>query len=358
MKRLLPVVLLLLAGCAVQPAQLAERTAEPVLPNGYSDPGQPAELPPECTTPEGRAAYDPTRTLNPAGGRDDGTAVVDGATLAEIRRTGLDVGVSQTTPLLSRRDQVTGEMEGFEIDLINRIATELFGRPLQPNDPMLRLVTMPTGSRLLALDTDKNEATKSRDEKLREVPVVDMVVADVTMTCDRVYNHDIVYSTPYLTTNAGLLTRRGSETRDSLDKLRDRKVCAASATTSIVDLLESQRTTGIKPVSTPDSSECLMLLQRGLVDAVYTDFPILQGLQTQDPGTELTDLPGRGGGTAGIAISNKHKDLVRFVNGVIAAMREDGSLRASHERWFGEKVRAAGLQQGPMLPLPPVTYVD
>lgn len=357
MRRLLP-LLLLLAGCAVQPVQLAERTAEPVLPNGYSDPGLPAKVPPECTTREGRAKYDPMRTLDPAGGQDDGTSVLDGATLAEIRQNGLDVGVSQTTPLLSRRDQVTGAMEGFEIALINEIATELFGRELQPNDPMLRLVTMPTGSRLLALDTDKNNATKDGDESLREVPVVDMVVADVTMTCDRVYNHDIIYSTPYLTTNAGLLTRKGTETRDSLDELRDRKVCAASATTSIADLLESQKTTGIKPVSTPDSSECLMLLQRGLVDAVYTDFPILQGLQMQDPGTKLTDLPGRGGGTAGVAISHKHKDLVRFVNGVIARMRADGSLRARHDEWFGERVRAVGVEDGPVLPLPPITYVD
>ncbi|MEU4770262.1 transporter substrate-binding domain-containing protein [Actinosynnema sp. NPDC023794] len=357
MKRLL-LALLLLAGCAAQPAQPAERTAEPVLPNGYRDPGQPASLPPECTTQEGRAKYDPTRTLNPAGGLSDGTSVLDGGTLAEIRENGLDVGVSQTTPLLSRRDQVTGEMEGFEIDLINRIATELFGRPLQRNDPMLRLVTMPTGSRLLALDTDKNNATREADQALEEVPVVDMVVADVTMTCDRVYNHDVVYSTPYLTTNAGLLTRSGTEARDSLDELRGRKVCAASATTSIVDLLESQRTTGVEPVSTPDSSECLMLLQRGLVDAVYTDFPILQGLQMQDPGTELTDLPGQGGGTAGVAISAKHKDLVRFVNGVIARMRADGSLQASHEKWFGEHVRALGLEQGPVLPLPPITYID
>ncbi|KOX17979.1 hypothetical protein ADK67_37455 [Saccharothrix sp. NRRL B-16348] len=357
MKRLL-LVLLLLTGCAVQPAQPVERTAEPVLPNGYRDPGQPASLPPECTTQDGRAKYDPRRTLNSAGGQGDGTSVLDGATLAEIRENGLDVGVSQTTPLLSRRDQVTGAMQGFEIELINEIAAELFGRPIQPNDPMLRLVTMPTGSRLLALDTEKNNATKDADQTLREVPVVDMVVADVTMTCDRVFNHDIIYSTPYLATNAGLLTRKGTEARDSLAKLRDRKVCAASATTSIVDLLESQKTTGIKPVSTPDSSECLMLLQRGLVDAVYTDFPILQGLQMQDPGTQLTDLPGQGGGTAGVAISNKHKDLVRFVNGVIARMRADGSLQASHDKWFRDNVRAAGVQEGPVLPLPPITYVD
>ncbi|XVS61699.1 transporter substrate-binding domain-containing protein [Actinosynnema sp. CA-299493] len=357
MKRLL-LALLLLAGCAAQPVQPVERTAEPVLPNGYRDPGQPASLPLECTTQEGRAEYDPARTLNPAGGLGDGTSVLEGVTLAEIRENGLDVGVSQTTPLLSRRDQVTGEMEGFEIDLINRIATELFGRPLQPSDPLLRLVTMPTGSRLLALDTVKNNATREADQALEGVPVVDMVVADVTMTCDRVYNHDIIYSTPYLTTNAGLLTRRGAEARDSLDGLRDRKVCAASATTSIADLIESQRSTGVKPVSTPDSSECLMLLQRGLVDAVYTDFPILQGLQMQDAGTELTDLPGQGGGTAGVAISAKHKDLVRFVNGVIARMRADGSLQASHEKWFGERVRAAGVEQGPVLPLPPIAYAD
>lgn len=344
MKRLLAAVLALtLAGCAVEPVKRENHTATPVLPKDYSSTGKQATLPPECETAQGRAQYDPNRTLNPAG-------PLTSTMLDDIRRDGIDIGVSQTTPLLSQRDQVTGAMEGFEIELINRIATELFGRPVQANDPLVRLVTMPTGSRLLALDTTKNEAAKNVNQTLREVPVVHMVVADVTMTCDRVFNHDIIYSTPYLGTNAGILSRRGAGPRDSLEALRDKKVCAASATTSINDLVNAKQRTGLQPVSTPDSSECLMLLQRGLVDAVYTDYPILQGLQRQDPGTVLTNLPGQGGGTAGIAISNKHPDLVRFVNGVIAKMRADGSLKASYDKWFGTDPA--------WLELPPIRYVD
>ncbi|WP_158850287.1 transporter substrate-binding domain-containing protein [Saccharothrix deserti] len=352
---------LLVAGCsAPAPAPQEERTAPLVLPDGYSDPGLEATLVPECGTPEGRAQYNPRRTLNPAGLTRDAAGTPTGPKLDKIREDGLlVVGVSQTTPLLSRRNQATGRMEGYEIDIINRIAAELFGGPLPPDDPRLRLVTMPTGSRLLALDTDKNDVERQKTPELAEVPEVDMVVADVTLTCNRVFTHDVMYSSPYLTTNAGLLTRTGAERRDSLADLYGQKVCAASATTSIADLTAARPNTGIVPVSVPDSSECLMLLQRGLVDAVYTDFPILQGLQLQDPGTALVDLRGQGGGEAGIAMSKDHQDLIRFVNGVLDEMRADGTLVASRNRWFVDEVRAAGLgDPGPPLDLPPVSYID
>jgi polar amino acid transport system substrate-binding protein len=357
---LVGVLTLVVAGCsAPAPAPVVERTAPLVLPDGYSDPGSEAVPIEQCETPEGKALYDPRRTLNPAGLARDAAGRPTGPELERIRRDGLVVGVSQTTPLLSRRNQATGRMEGYEIDIINRIAAELFGRELAPDDPLLRLVTMPTGSRLLALDTARNGAVRQADPKLNDVPKVDMVAADVTLTCARVYTHDVMYSAPYLTTNAGILARTGAEKRGSLADLAKHKVCAASATTSIADLLAAQPSTGIRPVSVPDSSECLMLLQRGVVDAIYTDYPILQGLQLQDRGTTLVDLRGKGGGQAGIAMSKDHDDLIRFVNGVLDGMRADGSLVRARDRWFVDEVRAAGLgDPGPPLELPPVGYVD
>lgn len=357
---------LVVTGCAEQePAALPGRTAPLVLPDGYADPPVTPTPVEQCATPEGRAEFDPYRTFNPAKLARDGAGRPTGPTLDAIRADGqLVVGVSQTTPLLSRRDQVTGRMEGYEIDIINRIARELFGEPLGPDDPRLHLVTMPTGSRLLALNTGKNRAVRGSDPKLGEIPEVDMVLADVTLTCNRVYTHDIVYSTPYIPTNAGILTRRGPDGTPqvgSLHDLRDQKVCAASATTSIADLAAARQSTGIVPVSVPDSSECLMLLQRGLVSAIYTDYPILQGLQMQDPGTQVIDLRGVGVGAGGVAMSSEHEDLVRFVNGVLEAMRQDGTLEASRKRWFVDELAGFGDDRVPLLPLlplPEVRYVD
>ncbi|MBB5802116.1 polar amino acid transport system substrate-binding protein [Saccharothrix ecbatanensis] len=354
-------LVLLVAGCSGQDAAPAkESTAPLVLPDGYSPTGLPASRVPDCETPSSKDRYNPRITLNPAGLARDASGRPTGATLEKIRTNGLVVGVSQTTPLLSSRNQATGRMEGYEVDIINRVAAELFGAELAVDDRRLRLVTLPTGSRLLALDTGKNIEERGRDPRLAEVPEVDMVVADVTLTCDRVANHDVMYSTPYLTTNAGILSRLGAEPRATLADLTGKKVCAASGTTSIADLKRAQEQgIGIEPVSVPDSSECLMLLQRGLVEAVYTDFPILQGLQLQDPGTRLVHLRGQGGGEAGIAMSNEHPDLVRFVNGVLDEMRDDGTLVASRDRWFVDEVRAAGLDDpGPQPPLPRVPYVD
>ncbi|MGW5051906.1 transporter substrate-binding domain-containing protein [Actinokineospora sp. NPDC004072] len=359
MRAALVLVALALAGCsATAPAQREDRAAPVVLPAGYHDPGMAAAPVPECETAEGKARNDPRRTLNPAALRRDAEGRFTGPELARIRREGLVVGVSPTAPLFSKRDPVTGRMAGLEIDIVNRIAAELFGRPLAPDDPRLRLVAMPTGSRLLALATPKNAALRRGDPKLAEVPMVDMVVANVTFTCDRVVNHGVVYSTPYVRTTAGILHRTGGERATELADLSGRKVCAGSATTSIADLLAARSSTGLLPVSVPDSSDCLMLLQRGLVDAIYTDTQVLQGLSLQDPGTTLVDL-GTGGGLAGVVMSGEHPDLIRFVNAVLAEMRADGTLTASATRWFVHEVRAAGMPDlGPLPTLPPITYVD
>ncbi|GAA3046099.1 transporter substrate-binding domain-containing protein [Actinokineospora globicatena] len=323
---------LVAAGCgAVEPAPRPNRSAPVIWPEGYTEPA--------VHSPPVRACPDPGRSLSPAG-----LEQVRTPTLNRIRNEDkrFVVGVSQTAPLFSRRDLATGELVGFEVDIVRRIARELFGEPLQPDDSRLRLVTMPTGSRLFAVDTAKNREARKQRPELGELPNLDMVIADVSITCGRVDTYGLRYSAPYLTTTTGLMVRTGDHHGvNSPDDLGGRKICSGTATTNSDEMIEfrdRQRAAGkseVVPVSVNDTSECLMLLQRGLVDAIYTDVLILEGFRLQDPTTVLLDYRAPSTGEAGIAFSDEDQDLVRFVNGVLDRMRADGSLAAAYEKWFG-----------------------
>jgi len=66
------------------------------------------------------------------------------------------------------------------------------------------------------------------------------------------------------------------------------------------------------------------MLQQGQVDAISTDDTILAGLAKQDPTTQIvgdafTSEP------YGLAMNSDATEFTRFVNGVLARMRADGT---------------------------------
>jgi polar amino acid transport system substrate-binding protein len=75
------------------------------------------------------------------------------------------------------------------------------------------------------------------------------------------------------------------------------------------------------------------MVQQGQVDAVSTDDAILAGMAAQDPyvhvvGQSLGEEP------YGIGLNKNDEDLVRFTNGVLQKMREDGTWFDIYDRWL------------------------
>jgi polar amino acid transport system substrate-binding protein len=96
-------------------------------------------------------------------------------------------------------------------------------------------------------------------------------------------------------------------------------------------------------------TDCLVLLQQGQVDAISTDDVVLKGLEKQDPnvevvGSNMSDEPY----VVGVKLQNS--DLVRFVNGVLEQMRDDGTW----ERLYDAHLRSLGPSPGP----PTAKYQD
>lgn len=298
-------VLSLSAGCGLadDPPRAVPAEARGVVPRPLNV-QDPAEVPsarpaPSCVP---RASLRPTGKLPEPGRMPAGTA------MAKIAQRGrLIVGIDQNAYLFSFADPATGDLVGFEIDLAREIAKALFGNP---RAIQFRAIT--TADRIPVIERGE----------------VDIVIRTMTMTCERW--QQVSFSTEYLASRQRLLVRRGSGIREFAD-LAGRKVCATRGSTSI-RTIAAQPSRPI-PVSTDSTLDCLVMLQQGQVDAVSTIDVLLAGLAAQDPATEITgaavsDEP------AGIGISQKTPDLVRFVNGVLERIRTDGTWARSHQRWL------------------------
>jgi polar amino acid transport system substrate-binding protein len=253
-------------------------------------------------------ACDPTASsLRPSGPPQ----VTPGSFMAKIRARGyLIAGVDQSTYHFGFLNPLSGQIEGFDIDMIRAVAKAIFG------------------------DAGKVQFKAISDaQRIRDTSngTVDIVAHTMTITCDRL--NDVDFSSVYFEAHQKVLVLKNSSAT-SLDDLHGQKVCATSGSDS-VDRIRQHHAV---PVKVPYWTDCLVLLQQGSVAAISTDDSILDGLAAQDPwikiiGKPLTDEP------YGLAISKQHPEFVRFVNAVLQQLRTDGQWKASYAHWLGNPVQ-------------------
>ncbi|WP_456844911.1 glutamate ABC transporter substrate-binding protein, partial [Cellulomonas sp. P5_C6] len=230
-------------------------------------------------------------------------------TVDAIRSRGaLVVGVSADTLLMGARNPLSGQIEGFDIDVLHAISAAIFDG--DPNRLQFRVIT--SAQRLDVLTNHE----------------VDLVARTFTMNCERW--DSIAFSAEYLHAGQKVLVTRDSAAT-GIDDLAGKRVCAPDGTTT----LERLQTTypDVTAVSAPTHTGCLVLFQQGKVDAITGDDTILAGFAAQDPyakvvGDAFSDEP------YGIGVAADQVDLVRFVNGVLDQMKTDGTWAANYDRWL------------------------
>jgi polar amino acid transport system substrate-binding protein len=239
--------------------------------------------------------------------------------MAEIRDRGrLIVGVSADSLLLGARNPVSGQIEGFDIDMARLVADAIFD---DPDRVELRVIT--AAQRIPSLQDG----------------TVDLVARNMTITCARW--QDIAFSAEYYRSGQKVLVPLGSDAT-SLADLAGQRVCAPAGSTSLAKLEEFG---DIEAVPAATHTDCLVRFQQGDVDAITGDDTVLAGLAAQDPyatvvGDAFTDEP------YGLGMNADAVDLVRFVNAVLEEAKADGSWTASYDRWLSEALGPA--------PAPPV----
>ncbi|MEV6961236.1 glutamate ABC transporter substrate-binding protein [Streptomyces sp. NPDC051207] len=264
----------------------------------------------DCTDPE-------KQTLSPSG--EDGPA-----TEAIKKRQGekrkLIVGVDQNSYRWGYRNPnrgASGDLEGFDIDLVHRIAQDILG-----DANAVQFKAIPTDQRIPAIQDGR----------------VDMVVRTMTINCERV--KDVAFSAPYFKTGQQVLAPRSSPVTGYDGSLAGKRICTATGSTAH-STLEAARKAGELPASAdisgtvPNQLDCLVRLQLGEADAVVTDGALAASQAAQDPTVQLK-------GDAfteeyyGVAMKKDADDLVRRVNRILVDYRKDttNGWQASYGRWL------------------------
>ncbi|MQY32451.1 hypothetical protein SRB17_04000 [Streptomyces sp. RB17] len=253
------------------------------------------------------------QTLSPSG--------ADGPTIDAIKaRTGakrkLIVGVDQNSYHWGYRNPNTqgAELEGFDIDLVHRIAQDILGDP-----DAVQFKAIPTSQRISAIQDGR----------------VDMVVRTMTITCDRL--SQVAFSAPYFKTGQQVLAPKSSSVTGYNGTLAHKRICTAAGSTAYTKL-DADKKDGTLPASTdisttvPNQLDCLVRLQLGEVDAVVTDGALAASQAAQDPTVEL-----KGGAFTteyyGVAMKKDASDLVRRVNRILVGYRSSG-WQASYDTWL------------------------
>jgi len=222
------------------------------------------------------------------------------------------VGVTDSTYLWGYHDPGTGDLVGFDIDILRQVAQAIFGS----SDPEhFRTVIVSNDDRVNAVKSGK----------------VDILAETMTINCER--RKSIDFSTVYYLAGQTILVPDNSPIASKQD-LGGERVCAEKGSTSLYQLVEPGMPKGIKVWQALNNSDCLVMLQQNQVDAISTDDAILLGLEQQDQNTHLVDSPTFHSEPYGLAISKAHPQFTSFVNGVLARVRADGTWAALYDHWL------------------------
>ncbi|MBD0747367.1 glutamate ABC transporter substrate-binding protein [Streptomyces sp. CBMA152] len=238
----------------------------------------------------------------------------DGPSIEKIRKAGkLYAGVDQNSFRWGYRNPNTGELEGFDIDLVRAIAKNILG---DPDAVIYRAI--PTSQRISALQNNQ----------------VDVVVRTMTITCKRI--EQVAFSSAYFTVGQQVLAPKQSSITGFNSTLNGKRVCVAAGSTAF-DALEKESNGAVyKNQTVPNQLDCLVRLQLGLADAVVTDSALAASQAAQDPTVQLKGVP-LTPEYYGVATNLQNTDLVRRINQVLVDYRNGGEgspWMTAYRKWL------------------------
>lgn len=253
------------------------------------------------------------------------TSFEEGTRMAELAEAGtITVGTKFDQPLFGLRG-LSGEPEGFDVEIAKIIAAELGIAPE---------------------DIEWVEAVSANREPFLQQGRVDMVVATYTINEER--DQVVDFAGPYFEAGQDILVAEGNpENIQGPEDLKGLQTCSVSGSTPAQTVQQEYGLTTDELVLVDAYSKCRDALANGQVDAVTTDNVILSGYVSEAPdefdlvGAPFTEEP------YGIGIPEGQEEFCQFINETLMEAAEESSYAQAFESTAGEVI-----EDTPELPEP------
>jgi phosphonate transport system substrate-binding protein len=252
---------------------------------------------------------------------DDGGTTTTGATtppagdgLTQTEGV-LTVGSDIPYPPFEDFDEATGDVIGFDADLINELASRL-------------------GLTVEWVDTDFDTIfTQLATGRF------DVVASATTITPER--SQQVNFTTPYynaqqsLTVNTNLTPEIGST-----DDLGDGdRVAAQTGTTGLDWALENLAPLGVEVVEFPAAPDTYTALEGGQVVGVVNDAPSAEAEVANREGLRIVQIF-ETGEEYGFGVDPARAELLTSLNSAFADMLEDGTYQSIYDDWFDSQANS------------------
>ncbi len=223
-----------------------------------------------------------------------------------------NVGTEPTFPPFEMLDSASGEITGFDIDLLNAIAAD--------QGFEVKIHALGFDGLIPAVLTGK----------------IDIAASGITITEKRA--KVISFSTPYIEAGIGVLIRKDDASIKSLDDLKDKTAgvqIGSSGQKAAEDLKAAGKLASI--VVMDNASLAVTDLLKGRVDTVINDIPVNNAFINQSKGKLIMLDKPLNKEEYGFVTGKNNQELLEMINKGLANVRANGTYDKIHAKYFSNK---------------------
>lgn len=163
----------------------------------------------------------------------------------------------------------------------------------------------------------------------------DIGASSFTITDDR--KKEIDFTDPFMDSNQGLVTQKGSDATDEESlNVEGKKIAVQSGTTGEEWVKENLTKATCVPLD--DAIQAMTGLVAGNYDAVVADLPVMKYLCTQSYTDLQVSIEIPTGEQYGLVVSKDNPGLTEALNKALAEIEADGTKKELEEKWFGSEL--------------------